>query len=85
LGCSSYGSGEVIVTGILSRLTTVFDVEKVYRKTDRDKLNSAIKDITIHLKSRGESTGTSRRCIQKTIAYNIQKGVVKQGGCDTRI
>lgn len=46
------------------------DVTEIYGETDWGKLNTAIKDITIDLKFRGDYTGTARKIIQKSIADN---------------
>lgn len=54
----------------VKRICKKSDVVIAYGKTDWDKLNSAIKDITIDLKFRGDYTGTSRKIIQKSIADN---------------
>ena len=46
------------------------DVIEAYGETDWDKLNSAIKGITVDLKFRGDYTGSARKLIQKSIADN---------------
>jgi hypothetical protein len=51
-----------------------------YGKTDWNALNSAIKNIVIDLKFRGDYTGVARKNIQKCIAENdlvVFKGQLK--------
>lgn len=49
------------------------DVVKAYGETDWECLDSAIKDVTVDLKFRGDYTGASRRLIQKHISDNDLK------------
>jgi peptidoglycan hydrolase-like protein with peptidoglycan-binding domain len=54
----------------VKRICEKKDVVLAYGKTDWAKLHSAIKDITIDLKFRGDYTGRSRKAIQSAIAGN---------------
>ena len=54
----------------VKRICEKKDVEKLYGKTDWDKLNSYIKDILIDLKFRGDYTSSARQIIQKSVADN---------------
>lgn len=57
-------------SGQVKRICEKGDVTETYGETDWGKLNTAIKDITIDLKFRGDYTGTARKLIQKSIADN---------------
>jgi hypothetical protein len=48
-------------------------VEKDYGKTDWARLNSAIKDVVVDLRYRGDYTSTTRQKIQRAIAANDLK------------
>ncbi len=54
----------------VKRICGKSDVVKLYGKTERDKLNSKIKEITVDLKFRGDYTSSARKLIQKAIADN---------------
>jgi hypothetical protein len=62
----------------VKRICEVAKNEKDYGKVDWATLNSAIKDITIDLKFRGDYTPSSRKNIQKSIADNDLKEFKKQ-------
>lgn len=54
----------------VKRICKKNDVVEIYGETDWEKLNPAIKDITIDLKFRDDYTGTTRKFIQKCISDN---------------
>lgn len=54
----------------VKRISEKKDVVLKYGKTDWSQLHSAIKDIAVDLKFRGDYTGASRKVIQKSIADN---------------
>jgi hypothetical protein len=56
--------------GEVKRICELSDSVKRYGKVDWDNLNSAIKDIAVDLKFRGDYTPNSRKNIQKSIADN---------------
>lgn len=51
----------------VKRICKKNDVVEIYGETDWEKLHSAIKDITIDLKFRGDYTGAARKVIQQCI------------------
>ncbi|CAB4008787.1 Hypothetical predicted protein [Paramuricea clavata] len=55
------------------RLATKPDVQRAYGKTNWARLNSAIKDVVVDLRYRGDYTPTTRRKIQRAIAANNLK------------
>lgn len=57
-----------IESGEVKRICSKSDVVLAYGKTDWDKLNNSMKDITIDLKFRGDYTSFARKQIQKSIA-----------------
>lgn len=54
----------------VKRICEKSDTKELYGSTNWENLNSAIKDIAIDLKFRGDYTSTSRKIIQKSIAEN---------------
>jgi len=59
------------------RLCTKKDVEKKYGKCNWDKLNTAIKQVLVDLKFRGDYTGNTRAFIQKHVVANDTKEFLK--------
>jgi len=59
------------------RLCTKSDVIAKYGKCDWSKLDSAIKEILVDLKFRGDYTGITRKFIQKSVVNNDTKGFLK--------
>ncbi len=59
------------------RLCTKVDVTSKYGKCDWAKLDSAIKQILVDLKFRGDYTGSTRKFLQKHVAANDTKGFLK--------
>lgn len=59
------------------RLCTKRDVEIKYGKCNWDKLDSAIKEVLIDLKFRGDYSGDTRTFIQKYVVANDSKGFLK--------
>lgn len=59
------------------RLCTKVDVTSKYGKCDWAKLDSAIKQILVDLKFRGDYTGRTRKFLQKHVAANDTKGFLK--------
>lgn len=55
------------------RLCSKMDVVNRYGKCDWDKLDSAIKQILVDLKFRGDYTGVTRKFIQKHVVANDTK------------
>ena len=45
-------------------------MERAYGKTDWNQLNSAIKEVVVDLRYRGDYTPTTRRKIQRAVAAN---------------
>lgn len=56
------------------RLCTKADVVAKYGKCDWDNLDSAIKEILVDLKFRGDYTGSTRKFLQKYVVNNDTKG-----------
>ena len=52
------------------RLATKADVQRTYGATDWARLNSAIKEVVVDLRYRGDYTPTTRKKIQRAIAAN---------------
>lgn len=59
------------------RLCTKVDVISKYGKCDWAKLDSAIKQILVDLKFRGDYTGSTRKFLQKHVVANDTKGFLK--------
>jgi len=59
------------------RLCTKTDVVSKYGKCDWTKLDSAMKQILVDLKFRGDYTGTTRKFIQKHVVANDTKAFLK--------
>lgn len=59
------------------RLCTKADVVAKYGKCDWGKLDSAIKEILVDLKFRGDYTGSTRKFIQQYVVNNDTKGFLK--------
>ena len=62
----------------VKRICTKSDVVKLYGKCDWEKLNSAIKDMLIDLKFRGDYTSQSRKHVQKSASANDLQEFKKQ-------
>ena len=56
------------------RICTKADVVAKYGKCEWSKLDSALKEILIDLKFRGDYTGKTRKFLQKYIVNNDTKG-----------
>jgi len=59
------------------RLCTKMDVVAKYGKCDWAKLDSAMKQILVDLKFRGDYTGSTRKLIQKYVVANDTKDFLK--------